>query len=73
MSWLMHSKTFSNSTLEAIDIKPVFVHYVTKPEMERMLVKASLNLNSCEPKGLRWKIVSHTNLVEGIIYPATFT
>lgn len=55
MSWLMHSKTFSESTLEVIDIKPVFVHYVTKPEMEGMLFKLSLNLNSCEPKSLRWK------------------
>lgn len=51
----MHSKTFSEFTLEVIDIKPVFVYYITKPEMEEMWIKISLNLNSYEPNGLRWK------------------
>lgn len=46
------------STLEVIDIKPVFVHYVTKPEMEKMLLKISLNLNSYEPKGLKWESIT---------------
>lgn len=55
MSWLMHSKTFSEFTLEVIDIEPVFACYITKPEMEGMLIKISLNLNYYEPKGLRWK------------------
>lgn len=59
MSWLMHSKTLSKSTLEVIDIKPAFVHHVTKPEMEKMLIQITLSLNSCEHKGLRWKTVSH--------------
>lgn len=64
MSWLMHSKTFSEFTLEVIDIKPVFIHYITKPEMEGMLIKISLNLNSYESKGLSitWKFDGRSRL-----------
>ena len=73
MSWLMTSRLSQKSTLEVIDIKPVFVHFVTKPEMEKMLIKISLNLNSCQPKGLKWERVSRGNLVEAVFYLARFT
>lgn len=55
MAWLEHSKTFTESTLDMIDIKPVFISYVTKPRIGKMSIGISLKLNSSEPKGLLWR------------------
>lgn len=55
MAWLVHSKTFTESTLDMIATKPVFISYITKPGVGKRSIGISLKFNSSEPKGLWWR------------------